>query len=208
MPTLLQNLEPARTAVLVVDVQNDFCSPEGATAKSGRSVKACTDMVPRLMRLIDGARDAGVNVIFVQANGGRWTDSEAWLYRASEKPRSGNCREGTWGAEFYGVAPRPDEAVVPKPRNSAFFNTRLDSILRTFKVDTLVVTGVATNVSVESTVRDAVQRDYNVVLVEDCAGAYDQAAHDATLFNVRNFFGTVSTCSEVLGIWGEYDRTK
>jgi ureidoacrylate peracid hydrolase len=208
MPTLQQNLEPARTAVLVIDVQNDFCSPDGATAKSGRSVKALTDMVPRLMLLLEGAREHGVNVIFVQANGSTATDSAVWMHRASEKPRAGNCREGTWGAEFYGVSPQLGEAVVVKHRNSGFYNTRLDSVLRTLKVETLVVTGVATNVSVETTARDAVQRDYNVVFVEDCTAAYDQAAHDATLFNMRNFFGVVSSCNEVLGIWGRYNRSK
>jgi ureidoacrylate peracid hydrolase len=152
----------------------------------------------------DAARESGVNVIFIQTIGTRWTGSDAWLYRASDKPRTGNCREGTWGAEFYGVLPRADEAVVVKHRNSAFYNTSLDSILRTLKTSTVVVAGVATNVSVETTARDAVQRDYNVVLVEDCSGAYDQAAHDATLYNIRNFFGAVASCSDVIGIWGGY----
>jgi ureidoacrylate peracid hydrolase len=204
MPNLQRLLEPSGTVVLVIDVQNDFCSPDGATARSGRSVQKCSDIIPRLTQLVDEARESGVNVIFIRTIGTRWTGSDAWLYRASDKPRTGNCREGTWGAEFYGVLPRADEAVVVKHRNSAFYNTSLDSILRTLKTSTVVVAGVATNVSVETTARDAVQRDYNVVLVEDCSGAYDQAAHDATLYNIRNFFGAVASCSDVIGIWGGY----
>lgn len=193
--------DPARTALLVIDVQNDFCSPDGATAKSGRSVEACVEMVPRLIRLIEGAREGGVPVIFIAASGSRWTDSEAWLYRASDKPRTGNCREGTWGAEFYGVVPRADEPVVAKHRNSGFYNTRLDSILRTLKTETVVVTGVATNISVETTARDAVQRDYHLVFVEDCTAAYDPVAHEATLYNMRNFYGTVTTSEALLRTW-------
>lgn len=193
--------DPARTALLVIDVQNDFCSPDGATAKSGRSVEACVAMVPRLIRLIDGARESGVPVIFIAASGSRWTDSEAWLYRASDKPRAGNCREGTWGAEFYGVAPRDGEPVVAKHRNSGFYNTRLDSILRTLKTETVVVTGVATNISVETTARDAVQRDYHLVFVEDCTAAYDPVAHDATTYNMRTAYGTVTTSDALLRAW-------
>lgn len=206
MPNVQRLLDPSGTAVIVIDVQNDFCSPDGATAKSGRSVQACSAIVPHLAQLVDSAHRHGVNVIFVQTVGTRWTGSEAWLYRASDKPRTSNCREGTWGAEFYGVVPGPDDAVVVKHRNSAFYNTSLDSILRTLKTATVIVTGVATNVSVETTARDAVQRDYNVVLVEDCCGAYDPTAHDGTLYNVRNFFGSVTTSSDVCAIWSEYQR--
>ena len=66
------------------------------------------------------------------------------------------------------------------------------------------MTGVATNVSVESTARDGVQHDYNVVLVEDCTASYYEGAHEATLFNVRTSFGTVASSGEVLQIWKDY----
>lgn len=204
MARLQQVLEPSRTAILVVDVQNDFCSPDGATAKSGRSVQACVDMVPRLMRFLDGARRFGVPVIFVQALGTRWTESEAWLYRASEKPRVGSCREGTWGAELYGVAAGPNDAVVIKHRNSGFHSTRLDTILRAQKIETVVVTGVATNVSVEMTARDAVQHDYNLVLVEDCCAAFEPAPHEATLYNIRSSYGFVTSADQVVEVWNGY----
>lgn len=205
MPTLHELLEPARTAVLVVDVQNDFCSPEGATAKSGVwSIAAGLEMVPRLKGFLETARRNGVQVIFARNLGTPATDSEAWLYRASDRPRGVNCRAGTWGAEFYEVFPRSDEPVVDKHRNNAFHNTRLDSILRTLRIRTLVMTGVATNVSVETTARDAVQRDYFMVMVEDCTAAYEQAAHEATLRNMRTFFGRVASSAEIGAIWESY----
>ncbi len=202
MLTLSDILDAKDTAILVIDVQNDFCSPEGASAKAGAPMRGPIEMVPRLVKLLEGARDLGVTIVFVRVVASLWTDSEAWLYRASETPRAPMCREGTWGAEFYLVAPRADEAVVAKHRNSAFYNTRLDTILRALNVKTVVVTGVATNVSVETTARDAVQRDYHVVLVEDCSAAFDPAAHDATVTNIRNFFGRVISASELLDIWG------
>jgi len=201
MARLQQILAPAKTAVLVVDVQNDFCSPDGATAKSGRPVQASIEMVPRLQRFLDGARAHGVHVAFICVNNTDYTSSEAWSYRASETPRIGNCREGTWGAELYALIARPGEPIVVKHRNSGFYNTRLETILRAWKTETVIVTGTATNVSVEATARDAVQHDYNLVLLADCTAAYEQHAHDATLYNLRTFYGTVTTADAVLAIW-------
>lgn len=205
MPALHEILDPARAAVLVVDVQNDFCSPEGATAKSGAwPIDAIVAMVPRLEAFLDTARRYAVPVIFAQNLGSDATDSEPWLYRASDRPRRANTREGTWGAELYRVKPQPGEPVVAKVRNNAFHNTRLESVLRTLGTRTLVVTGVATNVSVETTARDAVQRDYYVVLAEDCTAAYEQAAHDATIYNIKTFFGHVASAEAIAAIWKAY----
>ena len=74
-------------------------------------------------------------------------------------------------------------------------------ILRSWKIETCIVTGTATNVSVEATARDVVQHDYNLVLLDDCTAAYEQHAHDATLYNIRTFYGTVTSSQHVLEIW-------
>ena len=194
-------LNPATTAVVVVDMQNDFCSPEGATAKTGRSVQASNDMLPRLKSFLEEARSRKVHVAFICVNNTTYTSSEAWAYRASETPRYGNCREGTWGAELYQLEAKPGEPIVVKHRNSGFFGTRLDLILRAWKTETVIVVGCATNVSVEATARDVVQHDYNLVLLDDCTAAYEQHAHDATLYNLRTFYGTVIPSAAVLDIW-------
>lgn len=201
MPELSRLIEPSRTAVIVVDVQNDFCAPEGAAGKAGRNLDACAAMIAPLQRLLDGARSYGASVVFIQTIHTRWTDSEAWVQRGSGRDRKENCREGTWGAEFFGVAPRADEPVVVKHRYSAFLNTRLDSILRTLRIETLIVTGVATNVCVESTAREGFMRDYHIVFVDDCSAAYKAAAHAATLDNIRDHFGVVATSDEILKAW-------
>lgn len=204
MPNLTEILTPSRTAVLVIDVQNDFCDPNGATAKSGRSIDACAEMVPRLIRFLEAARSHRVPVIFVIAIGSHWTESEAWMTRTSDEPRPGLCREGSWGAELFRVAPLGDEPVVVKHRNNSFHNTRLESILRALNIRTLALTGVATNVSVETTARDAVQRDYHIVLVEDCCASYERSLHDGTVENIRGFFGRVAKHDVVCSIWDEH----
>jgi ureidoacrylate peracid hydrolase len=201
MRNLQRILEPSRTAVIVVDVQNDFCDPAGSIAKRGVPVGACAPIIPNLQRLLDGAHRFGASVIFVQTQHSRWTDSDPWLYRDSDQPRLDICREGTWGADFYGVAPEANDPVVVKHRYSAFINTRLDSILRTLRIETLVMTGVATNVCVESTARDGFMHDYNIVFVDDCSAAYDRAAHEATLENMRRHFGTVAHADDVIQTW-------
>ncbi len=200
MKSLGELVVPSKSAVIVVDVQNDFCEPDGAAAKNGSDTSAALAMIPRLQRLLDGARAHGVNVIFIQTIHEPSTDSDVWLGRKKD-PSKKNCLKGSWGAQFTIVAPEANEPVVIKHRYSAFINTRLDSVLRTLKVETILVTGVATNVCVESTARHGYMLDYNVVFVGDCAAAYDQAAHDMTLLVHGKYFGAVATSGEVLAAW-------
>ena len=107
------------------------------------------------------------------------------------------CLKDTWGGEFTEVAPTADEPVVIKHRYSGFVNTRLDSVLRTFKTKNLIMTGVGTNVCVESTLRDGFFLEYFGVVLHD---ATHQAGPDfmqkAALFNIENFFGWVSSVEE------------
>jgi ureidoacrylate peracid hydrolase len=191
---------PSKTAIIVVDVQNDFCEPEGAAGKGGKDTAACMAMIPRLQRFLDEARAHATNIIFVQTIHEPSTDSDVWVGRRAN-PDARNCLTGTWGADFTGIAPQAHEPVVIKHRYSAFVNTRLDSILRTLKVENLIVLGVATNVCVESTSRHAYMLDYNVVLVADCSAAYDQAAHDMTLLVHKKYFGTVASSDAIIASW-------
>lgn len=194
-------LVPERTAILVIDVQNDFCDPNGSTARSGKSVQPVVEMVPRLARFLEAGRETGVRVIFVQMLQTPWTDSEVWLNRTAGGRRVDKCLIGTWGAEFYGVAPRDGEPVVIKHRYSAFINTSLESILHTWEIETLVMTGVTTNTCVESTARDGFQRDYRIVMVSDCVSAYATSPHEAALENIRARFGQVATSGEIVAAW-------
>lgn len=198
--TLNELVDPAKSAVIVVDMQNDFCHPEGSCAKAGSDVSAAVAMAPTLQRLLDGARAVGTKVVFIQCIHTNETDSEAWIGRGNGRSLK-TCREGTWGIEFYGVAPVGDEPVVIKHRYSAFINTRLDSVLRTLKVKNIILTGVGTNVCVESTARDGFMLDYNVVFTSDGTAASGMDLHESTLENMRRHFGTVASCDEILAAW-------
>jgi ureidoacrylate peracid hydrolase len=180
--------------------KNDFCDPDGAAGRGGKDTAAAMAMIPRLQRFLDAARAHGTNIIFIQTIHEPSTDSEAWVGRRSN-PDARNCLKGTWGAEFTGIVPQPHEPVVIKHRYSAFLNTRLDSVLRTLKVENLIVLGVATNVCVESTSRHGYMLDYNVVLVPDCSAAYDQAAHDMTVLVHTKYFGSVASSDAVIASW-------
>jgi ureidoacrylate peracid hydrolase len=189
------------TAILVVDMQNDYCAREGSVAQRGHSVTMIEEMLPRLQQFLDGARNVGAKIVFIQCIHEPSTDSAAWLFRHGGKPQA-HCRRGTWGVEFYGVAPLEGEPVVVKHRYSAFVGTRLESVLHTLGVKTLVMTGVGTNVCVESTARDGFMRDFNIVFLSDCTATSTLEFHEATLANIRNFFGIVATSSDVLELWG------
>jgi ureidoacrylate peracid hydrolase len=200
MRTLPELILPAKSAVIVVDVQNDFCRAEGALGKAGESTAAALEMIPNLQRLLTAARANGTAVIFVRTIHESVTDSSAWTWRMAGSV--GNCcRKNTWGAEFTEVAPLPDEPVVIKHRYSAFINTRLDSVLRTLKVENLIMTGVSTNVCVESTARHGYMLDYNIVFMSDCTAAFSAAEHEMSLYNMRTHFGVVATADEVIAAW-------
>ncbi|MBD2869373.1 cysteine hydrolase family protein [Paenibacillus arenilitoris] len=200
MRLVKEKLTPAKTAVIVVDVQNDFCHPEGACARRGSDVSAVKGMMPHLHGLLRAARSMKVPIIFIQTFHERATDSAAWTSRSDG--RSGEvCRTGTWGAEFYEVAPLPDDIIVNKHRYSAFINTRLDSVLRTLNIETLVMTGVSTNVCVESTARHGYMLDYNIAFVADACAAFSEEAHRMTLENIDGFFGSVVRTEQLIETW-------
>lgn len=202
LKTLKERCDPQWASLLVVDVQNDFVSPQGSAAKRGEDVSAAQAVVPRLVRLIEEARRIALPIIYVKTTHSEWTDSPSWIYRKSQEKALTTCREGSWGAEFYdGISPRPDERVVIKHRYSAFINTDLNTVLKAKGIESVLVTGVATNVCVETTARDAYMFDYYVTLVEDCAAAYDARLHENTLENIRRNFGLVASSEEIVRTW-------
>jgi ureidoacrylate peracid hydrolase len=201
--TLAEKVDPAQAALIVVDVQNDFCHPEGAAGRRGKDLGMVAGMVEHLGRLLAEARRVGLPVVFIRAQNGPWTDSPAWLGRANgpNDPRASSCLEGEFGSDFYAVAPADGERVVVKHRYSALIGTDLDLILRARGVRTLLMTGISTNVCVESTTRDAYQMDYEIVLVADCCAAYSPDDHAATLRNVAAHFGEVVRVDDVVDAW-------
>ena len=207
--SLRERCDPQWACLLVVDVQNDFCSPKGACAQRGENVGAVEAMAPRLIRFIEAARRVSLPIIYVKTTHSEWTDSPSWVYRKSQQKELKTCREGSWGAEFYdGISPHPHDGVVIKHRYSAFINTDLNTLLKARDIQSVLVTGVATNVCVETTARDATLFDYYVTMVEDCVAAYDAALHESTLENIRRHFGLVASSEEIVKTWQERTQKK
>jgi ureidoacrylate peracid hydrolase len=201
LTTLAEKVAPEHTALVVIDMQNDFCDDEGACARNGDDVRVVQAIVPTLHTLTAAARRAGALVVFVRVSHDESTDSEVRLqHRRGHKLPV--CTEGTWGVDWYAdLRPQQGDVVVTKHRFSAFINTPLDLILRSRQIRTLVVTGTATNVCVESTARDGHMLDYYVVFPEDGAASPDLAAHEATLHNIRKHFGDVVKADGVVQVW-------
>ena len=198
-------LSSANTALLVVDVQNDFCHNQGVFSKyKSATLDHVEQAVSKLSALIEKCRQSNLPIIFIRTTHSDWTNSPSWLKRmegAGEKMRI--CAPDSWGSNFYNVSPKEGDCIVTKHRYSAFIGTDLDLILKSKGIENILVTGVATNVCVESTARDAYHRDYNVILIEDCCGAYDKAEHAATLNNISKFFGTVTTAETLIATLGK-----
>ena len=196
-------LDPGTTALLVIDVQNDYVDPNGALGRAGADMTACVRMIPRLERFLAAAREAGVFVVHTRNWHRPETDSEAWRDRLD---RSGSWADrpgqaGTWGAEPYRIEPRDGEEVIRKFRYDAFLGTNLEYLLRARRIRTLVCTGVTTNVCVESTARAAHMRDFHVVLVEDCCASTEPELHQATVENVRRHFGVIASAADLEAAW-------
>jgi len=193
-------LSSSNTALLVVDVQNDFCHNQGVFSKyKSVTLDHVEQAMSNLYTLIEKCRDFGLPIIFIRTIHSSWTDSPSWLKRmegAGEKMQI--CRPDSWGSNFFNLTPEEGDCIVTKHRYSAFIGTDLDLILKSQGIEFILVTGVATNVCVESTARDGYHRDYNVILIKDCCGAYDKAEHAATLNNICKFFGTVATSEAFL----------
>jgi ureidoacrylate peracid hydrolase len=202
LKTLKDRCDPRYAALIVVDVQNDFVSPEGSAGKRGEDVAAAMAMIPNLTGLIGQARKVGLTVVYIRTTHSDWTDTPSWIYRTSQKSGLSTCREGTWGAEFYdGIAPLPSERVVIKHRYSAFINTDLNTVLKARGIQSILVCGVATNVCVETTARDGYMYDYYVTMIDDCSAAYDAKLHMSTLENIRRHFGLVASSQQIIESW-------
>lgn len=207
-------LDPRHTAVLVVDMQNDFGSEGGIFASAGIDIAPIQAVVDPIARVLAAARGAGLPVIYLKMEfrpdlsdlGGPDSPNAVkhrlfGVGRPITAPDGSEGRflvRGTWNTQIVeGLTPEDGDIVVSKQRFSGFYGTELDTILKTLGVTNLVFTGCTTSVCVESTLRDAAFRDYRCVLLADCTaepiGAdLPRSNHDATLLVTELLFGWVS----------------
>ncbi|MCK8784269.1 cysteine hydrolase [Roseomonas sp. NAR14] len=228
LPDLAARVAPSHTALVLIDVQNDFCHRDGAVGRGGEGIALLEETVPRLRALLGAARAAGAMVVHVRAEYGPTfrhvgspfrfpvrgrREPAVWTASAAE-PGAGDgfapdavevCLAGSWGAEFVeGMAPVAGEAVITKHRYSAFRDTGLDVLLRANGIRTVVMGGVTTNCCVESTVREAAMRDLYTVVVSDCVALKDRLAdlHRASLEEMSLYFANVRPLTALRAAWG------
>lgn len=189
--------------LLVIDMQNAYCHPRGALAQAGADVRPMQAVVPNVKELIPACRGAGMPI--------GWTLMEQYAEDARRRSRTVPahlearrrlpvCLRGSWDAEVIDEL-KPlvadGDHVIRKQEYSGFYQTNLELLLRTLGTRYLVIGGVASNVCVESTIRDAFFRGFEVVLVEDAIAASFPDLHEATLMNTRLWFGTTVTLKEL-----------
>ena len=202
--TLAAKIDPAHTALVLVDLQNDFCDPSGAVGKRGEDLSFIRRTIPAVETLLDGARASGVQVVHVKAVYGGLYASDVSLSAGAGVGATACCLPGTWGSEFIEpLQPLDGEWVVTKHRFSPFPDSRLELLLRANWIRTLVICGVATHCCVEATVRDACHRDFHAVIPEDCVAvrARMRHLHDASLEVMRLYYGAVEPSAAILDAW-------
>lgn len=199
------------TALIVVDMQNAYASKNGYLDKAGFDISAATEVIANTAQAITAAREAGIMVIYFQNGwdpeyqeaGGpgspNWYKSNALKTMRKKPELMGTLlAKGSWDYELVdALRPQAGDIVIPKTRYSGFYNTNLDSTLRSRGIRNLVFTGIATNVCVESTLRDGFFLEYfGIVLSDATHQAGSVAMQQAALFNIATFFGWVSSVDD------------
>lgn len=218
------DIDLGQTALIVVDMQNDFGSEGGMFDRAGINIAPIKTIVPAIARVIDAARTAGLPVIYLKmqfepdmSDAG---DSLAPNYIKHRRLKAGDemtapngsasriLIRDTWNTAIVDeLDPRDGDIIVPKSRYSGFFRTALDDRLKQLGIRHLIVTGATTSICVDSTVRDAVFRDYQCIVLSDCTAepiAHDapRTNHDASLLNVELLFGWVTDSASLLEVLG------
>src|ERR1700760_2435290 len=207
-------VKPAETAIVVVDMQNAYASPGGYVDITGFDVSGAAAAIAQTKKVVEAARAAGILVIYFQNGwdkdyveaGGPGSPNLHKLkalrtMRARPELAGTLLAKGTWDYALVDeLTPQPGDIVIPKTRYSGFFNTNIDSVLRSRGIRTLVFTGVATNVCVESSLRDAFHLEYFGIVLEDATHHLGpDFIQKASIFNIERFFGWVSTVADFCG---------
>lgn len=196
----MQPLDPARTALLTIDLQNDFLHPEGAYGRAGQGAPAIAALPDRIAPLRDALRAAGGTYVSAQFTLVPRPDGTPLIapHLARLRPflTTGDFAPGGFGHALVDRL-QPADYTIEKVAYSAFFQTRLEFILRKLGIDLLLIGGIVTNGGVASTLRDAHLRDIDTVLLTDGCAAFKDDVHAATCLSLASL-GSQMTCAEVL----------
>lgn len=188
------------SALLIIDMQNAFIHPEGSLAKMGLDTSRSSIVIEPIKKLKQEFKRQNRPVIYIQHTH-RPDGTDGGMVAKVFPPIMGlgHCFDGTWDAEITeALKPDHDDYIVKKHRYSAFYHTQLEEVLRGLKIEQLVVTGIATNVCVESTVRDAFYRDYNVFVPREATASFTEEAEKGSFGNFEFAFARVTTVDEMI----------
>jgi ureidoacrylate peracid hydrolase len=217
-------IDMAQSAVVVVDMQNDFCSNGGLFDLAGVNISAVRKAIEPTQKVLCAAREAGIKIVYLKmgfrADLSDLGDTDSpnrvrhlhfGVGQTCITPDGGQGRfliRDTWNTDVINaLQPRHDDIVLYKHRFSGFYQTELDDVLRRLGTKNLIFTGCTTSVCVDSTIRDAMFRDYRCVLLKDCAGEpigheLARSNHEASLLTIQTLFGWVSDSESFLSAIG------
>lgn len=204
----------SKSALIIVDMQNDFVHPDGEFGRMAeqhpeRNIDHAflSSPTPRIKKLADAFRKAGRPVVYItHVLKPDCSDSAHAYWRRIRDSNTTFIAEGTWGAEIIEeLTPEEGEHVVIKKGFGGFHNTSLDTILRNKDVTTCVVTGVTTCICVSTTIRGGVEENYRMIIVEDGTAEVQKEQHDHEMKTMARIFAEVKSADEVIDMLDEME---
>lgn len=198
---LEQLVDPVKTALIVIDIQNDYCANDGIIAKDvGLDVSRLQKTVDKLITFVDKARKVGLPIIFTQM-----IEDHNYMDPNAQLKSNGRdlCSPDTKGFEYYKIKPQPNDYQLIKKTYDAFSNHELNEILKKHDVENLIIVGAYTAVCVDTTLRTGYTKGYNIVIPEDLVGMPEERMyqHKAVLDVWRLIFAHVINSEEILEVW-------
>lgn len=195
-------LDLARTALLIVDLQNDFLNPGGAYGRAGQTAQAIVELPGRIKPLAEALRKRGGWIVSAQFTLVPGKSGEPYIAPHLKALRpflaKGDFAPGAWGHRLVETL-QPADIVVEKIAYSAFYMSRMEWVLGKFGIDTLMVCGIVTNGGVASTLRDAHVRDFHTIVLSDGCAAFSQDVHRAAIGSLETV-SRVATCAQAMGM--------
>lgn len=194
-----------KTALILIDLQNDFCHPNGTASERGNNVHAFQDTFKNITTLLKAARESNTPIIHAISEHSDWSESPSKKERFGREEQVDElsyCELNSWGAEIYHLfKPESTEKIIIKHRYSAFLHTDLEFILKANNIESIVLVGLYTNVCIDSTARDGYMRDFQVTIPYDCVASNDIKKHKYALHLVKGTFSEVIQSTEVIEQW-------
>jgi ureidoacrylate peracid hydrolase len=204
----MNKLNPEKTALLIVDIQTDFCSPNGLSAKKGRGLTNIQSILPQLRNFQQNVKKLGVLTIFTKFIHRSEQNTPTNLNMLiKESNLSPVCKEGTKGADLYYLTPSPDDLIIDKQYYDCFAGTKLLKILKKNKIEIVLITGVRTDICIDTTGKRAFSEGFNTFIISDLVATTDQRKeiHDILLATFNKYYGFVINSETVLKLLKKRD---